>query len=68
MDEGFFVRRADLIASWRHICGFLADMWGWQPSELKELDLDELEEWFEVAQSINEAKAQAYKDAARNKP
>ena len=65
MGRKFFVERRELISSWRSICAFLADTWHWQPSELYELDIDELEEWFESAQAISEAKVAAAKAAAR---
>lgn len=52
-----------MIGSWRAICGFLADVWHWQPSELYELEVSELAEWFEMAQSINDEKAAALRSS-----
>lgn len=65
MADRFFAENGELIASWRQICGFLADIWHWQPSELENLEVEEMGEWFKLAQDINETKAKAYKMAAR---
>lgn len=43
----------------------LAEVWHWQPSELRELDVDELIDAFEDLTEIKGAQARAIRDATR---
>lgn len=65
MGERFFAeeRRRDVVVNWRPMCGLLAEAWHWQPSELYELDMDELAEWYEDLTEIKGAQAKAIREA-----
>lgn len=53
-----------MLESWRGMAGLLAERWKWQPTELYELDLDELMAWHRQCEEYLDVEVQAFRALA----